>query len=165
MNSNVKVEANQQGELISKSPNNPKWGWIRVTQDRHMLQEDTGIIHMINVSALVMGTLSDLKKLRWKIDQTLPGTIYIKDSMKPFRYDSPEKDLKVAGKSYVICTVNGQFIYRKYLYSINPMTPDIIIEHDHTCKLKIKEAYSKLALFTNLKHHELSVENALEFNL
>ena len=37
MNSKVKVEANKAGQLISVSPNNPQWGWIRVTQNRNVL--------------------------------------------------------------------------------------------------------------------------------
>ncbi len=141
MNSKVKVEANKSGELISKSPNNPEWGWIRVTQNRNVLDVESGIIKSVFCSALVLGSVKDLAKLNWKDGQELEGIIIFKDSMTPFNKKDPDRDLKVAGKSGIVLTNGGQPIYRKYMYSPNPNAQDVYIPHDQECRDDIAASY------------------------
>lgn len=141
MNSKVKVEANKARQLISVSPNNPQWGWIRVTQNRNVLDVESGIIRSTFCSALVLGTINDLEKLNWTDGQELEGIIIFKDSMTPFNKKDPEKDLKVAGKSGIVLTHDGQPIYRKYMYSPNLNAQDVYIPHDEECHNDIVAAY------------------------
>lgn len=139
----VKVEANREGNLISISKNNPEWGWIRLTQTRHILDEETGVMKTQYCSALVQGRIEDLEKLGWEDGMELEGKIIFKDSMTPFRKVNPEKDFKVAGKSGIACTVNGKHIYRKYFYTRNPDAKDVFIQHDEDCRQAIAAAYNE----------------------
>src|SRR6056297_2528164 len=111
MNEKVIITANKKGELISRSPRNPNWGWIRVTQKRYIFDENTGIIKTRFCSALVQGQLNDLQKLGWKEGMELEGKIAFKDSLAPLREHNPEKDYKVAGQTGIICTVDDRPIY------------------------------------------------------
>ena len=144
MNSKVTVEANQQGDVITKSPKKANWGWIRVTQTRAILDEETGIIKTIFCSALVQGWINDLTALNWKDGQQLEGKIIFKDSMTPFRSKNSEADIKIAGRTGVACTLNGEPIYRKYFYSANPDAQDVLIKPDRSCQDDIRDAYTAL---------------------
>ena len=165
MNSKVKVEANKQGDLISRSPNSPQWGWIRVTQMRNVLQEETGIIRPVFCSALVQGKISDLKRLGWKDGMELDGKIIFKDSLTPFRKVNSDKDFKVAGNSGIVCSLEGQAIYRKYLYSANPAAQDVVIEHDAACRLQIRQAYLELEGLSTVLKQNVEADPELEFSL
>ena len=159
MDSKVHVEANQQGNLISVSPSNSNWGWIRVVQTRNLINEETGVLKSTTVSALIQGTIKDLKQLNWVHGQELDGIITFKDSFTPFRKNNPEKDFKIAGSSGIVCSVEGQPIYRKYMYHTNPKTVDIYIQHDDNCKALIKQVY------TNNREFLINVEENVSFAL
>lgn len=139
-----KVQANQKGELITLSPRNPLWGWIRVVQTRHVFDEETGIVNTRFCSALLQGKVTDLEKLGLEDDMELDGKIIFKDTLTPYRSNSPEKDYKIAGKSGVVCSIDGQPIYRKYFYSPNPNAVDVFLQHDEACKKEIREAHEVL---------------------
>lgn len=142
MNTKVTVKANKQGELITQSPRNPYWGWIRLVQTRDIINRETGIVKSLFCSALVKGKLRDLENLGWKIGQELEGKIIFRDSLTPYNQKNPEKDYKTAGKTGVICTVKGRPIYRRYFYTTNPNAVDRLIQHDEACKEEIRKAYN-----------------------
>jgi hypothetical protein len=139
--SKVKVECNKQGDLISQSPRVSKWGWIRVTQTRYLIEEDSNILKPIFCSALVQGYIRDLRQLDWHNGMELPGKIVFRDSMTPYRSVKPEKDYKIAGRTGIICTVDGKPIYRKYFYTEDDYLEDVFIPCDETCREKIKSVY------------------------
>lgn len=141
--SSVTVEANPEGDVITKSPNNPDWGWIRVIQNRHLFDETSGILKIVFCSALVQGRLKDLRKLRWKNGQILPGKIIYKDSLEPYRKVDSHRDFKIAGKTGIVCSINGNPIYRKYFYSANPEAQDTHLNHDGVCKECIRNEYER----------------------
>ena len=147
----VVVEANQNNEVITKSPNNPDWGWIRVVQNRHIFDETSGILKIVFCSALVQGRLKDLRKLRWINGQVLPGKIIYKDSLEPYRKIDSYRDFKIAGKTGIVCSINGEPIYRKYFYSANPDARDIHINHDSVCKDCIRNEYIKNKVVTEVE--------------
>ena len=61
MNSKVKVTADEStGAVVVISKNNPEWGHIRVTQVRASF-DDNGFVRKRNISALIHGTVEDLK--------------------------------------------------------------------------------------------------------
>lgn len=138
---NVKVVLNVDGSLISTSPSNPDWGWYKVEQER-MTINDEGVARMEKLSAIVQGWMKDISGLKWKEGMVLPGKIIIRESLTPFNKKNPEKDLKVAGESGIVCSVAGAPIYRRYFYNVNPNAVDQLIAHDN--KEEIKEAYAIL---------------------
>lgn len=148
--SKVKVTANKEGHVIVKSGNNPKFGHIRVEQIRMVIDDETGFAKKKNISALVPGEIDDLKGFGWSDQQEVDGKIRIIEQMHPFNKKDPDRDIKIAGKSGIACTVSGQPIYRKHFYTNNTSLEDVLVKHDN--QEEIKEAY------------EASKEGALEAN-
>jgi len=141
MDSKVKVTADKAGNVIVKSANNPEFGHIRVEQTR-MVVEDNGFARRKKLSALIPGTITDLKGFGWESDQEVEGKIIVKESVKPFNKRDPERDFKVAGKSGVVCTVDDAPIYRKHFYTLSSTADDVLVEHDN--EEEIKAAYAEL---------------------
>lgn len=150
MKSKVIVTADAAGNVITPSVNNPEWGTIRVVQKRIIIDE-RGFARPKNASALISGTINDLKEFKWRAGQELDGTIYFKEQMEPFNKKDPKRDVKIAGKTGVPCTINGQPIYRKGFYSTNPSQGDVYIVDEYGCIMthdntaEIRAAYGKLA--------------------
>jgi hypothetical protein len=81
-----------------------------------------------------------MKAMNFFADKELPGTVLIKESLVPFNAKDPERDLKVAGSTGIVCTLDGLPIYRKTYYSIKSNVEDIFVQHDN--KEEIKAAFS-----------------------
>lgn len=139
MKSKVKVTADAAGNVIIVSKSNPEWGHIRVEQNR-MLTDDKGFARLMRVSALIPGEISVLASFGFTAGQELPGTIYIKEQTKAFDTKTPERDLKIAGSTGIICKIGDEPIYRKNLYHDNPDKSDEEVEH--TNGEEIKAAYA-----------------------
>lgn len=150
MKSKVIVTADAAGNVVVPSPNNPEWGHIRVTQKRIVIDE-RGFARPKIASALIAGTIKDLKQFGWKAGQELDGTIFYKEQLEPFNKKEPKRDMKIAGKTGIPCTIEGKPIYRKGFYSTNPNQDDIHIIDEYGCILshdngdEIREAYKKIA--------------------
>jgi hypothetical protein len=142
MDSKVKVTADKAGNVIVKSQNNTEFGHIRVEQTR-MVVEENGFARRKKLSALIPGTIVDLKGFGWESEQEVEGKIIVKESTKPFNKRDPERDFKVAGKSGVVCTVDEQPIYRKHFYTLDSNAQDVLVEHDN--EEEIKAAYAELS--------------------
>jgi len=138
--SKVKVSANEAGVVIIVSQNNPSYGHIKVTQERAIFEN--GWAKRKVVSAFIPGSLEDLKALGWVKDQELEGKIIAKEALSPFNPKESERDYKVAGKTGIICSVDGKPIYRKTMYTANPNALDETIAH--TNGDAIKAAYIAL---------------------
>jgi hypothetical protein len=139
MNSKVKVTANEDGKVVIPSPNNPSFGYVRVEQERGVTDEN-GWMRVKTVTALVPGTVNDLNKLGWVKGQLINGTIVIREQLTPFNKRNPERDLKIAGSTGIVCKVDDQPIYRNTFYNTNPNAQDTIIAHTNI--EEIKAAYS-----------------------
>lgn len=140
MNSKVKVTADDTGAVVIVSKNNPEWAHIRVEQNR-IVVDDNGFARRKTISALVHGTVEDLKSFDWKKDQELPGKIIFKESLEPFNTSDPDRDYKIAGKTRIVCCQDGQPIYRKTFYTTNVGAEDVSVPHNNGDA--IKEAYVK----------------------
>ena len=46
----------------------------------------------------------------------LPGKIVVVESLTPFNPENPDRDLKIAGGTGVICRIDDQPIYRQTFY-------------------------------------------------
>lgn len=140
--SKVIVTANAAGQVIIPSKNNPEWGYIRLEQTR-MLVDEQNFVRKRTVSALLKGEISDLQQFGWKNGQEIGGRIIIKEQLTPFDKKNPERDLKVAGKTNVICRSGSDPIYRKGFWVQNESEADVIIEHTNTDEIKAAYAAEK----------------------
>jgi hypothetical protein len=129
--SKVKVTADEAGNVIVQSKNNPEWGHIRVQQVR-MVVDDNGFARRKPVSALIHGTIEDLKGFGWTKNQEPEGKIIIKEQLTPFNEKEPERDYKLAGKTGIVCCLDGQPIYRKHFYTTNVEAGDVLVAHNNT---------------------------------
>lgn len=118
MNSKVKVVADEAGNIIRVSKNNPEWGHILVEQTRRIIDENN-FIRTRRVSALIHGKVDELKDLGWVGNQELPGKIVVKERLEPFNVEEPERDYKIAGETKIVCCYEGMPIYRKAFYTEN----------------------------------------------
>jgi hypothetical protein len=135
MNSKVFVQADETGAVITVSENNPEFGYVRVQQTRTMI-DDNGFVRRREISALMPGSVEDLKALNLYGGQALDGKIVIEESLNPFNKKNPERDLKVAGETGIVCTLGGLPIYRRTKFSFNESTPDTTVDHDNVDQLR-----------------------------
>ena len=156
METKVTVTADNAGNVITKT-SNPIWGYIRVEQTRMVIDEN-GFARMKKLSALIPGTVADLHCFGWEANQKIEGKIIIKESLTPFNKHEPEKDLKVAGISGVVCQQGDSPIYRKHFFNVNAGAVDQLLEHTNT--EEIKAAYALMA-----QDEEIQVEKEDTFKL
>ena len=140
MDSKVTVVASEAGTVIHVGKN-PDYGYVKLVQTRHIIDEESGFLRMQEVSTLLHGRVDHLQLMGYKADQELPGRIIIEESMEPFNKKNPEYDIKKAGKTGIVCTVDGKPIYRKSKYTLKADVGDTFIEHDEACKEKLREAF------------------------
>ncbi len=139
--SKVRVSGNGKGAIVVPSENNPEYGFIRVQQERETFgspdaEHPTGWLQVKTLSALVPGTVKDLKRLGWAEGQEIPGMIVVREQFLPFNTVNPEKNLKVAGDTGVVCTKEGQKIFRQSFYTPNTSAQDVLIQHDNSAEIK-----------------------------
>lgn len=140
MNTSVQVTANKAGLVVVS--NNNGFGFIRVSQSRMELNERTGFVTPVKLSALIKGKVEHLEMFGYKAGQELPGKIVIKESLEPFNSKNPEKDYKMAGATGVVCCVDGEPIYRNCFYNVSGTDTDELIAHTNTDA--IREAAQEL---------------------
>lgn len=142
MNKNVTVTADTTGSVVAVSKN-PEFGYIRVEQKRMIVGED-GWLRPRMVSALIHGKVADLKLYEWKAGQNIDGKIVIQESLTPFNKNEPERDAKVAGKTGIVCTLQGAPIYRRHNWDETGSKADELVQHDNV--EAIREAFQALEL-------------------
>jgi hypothetical protein len=136
MNSTVKVVADATtGAVITQSENNPDYGYVRLEQPRTII-DDNGFLRTRKISTLVHGMVSELQEANFYAGQELPGKIIVTESLTPFNKKDPNRDLKIAGDTGIVCTIKGAPIYRKTVYTIASNTEDVLIKHDNVDQLR-----------------------------
>ena len=135
MNNKVRVTADKNGNVVGVSQNNPEYGYIRVEQ-RVIQVNDQGWLRNTKRSALIKGKVEDLVECAYQEGETLPGKIVVMESFKPFNSLNPDRDLKIAGSTGIICRVDDQPIYRQSFYTTNPNAVDELIMHDNSEEIK-----------------------------
>jgi hypothetical protein len=136
MNSKVTVLADETtGTVVNVSENNPEYGFIRVQQVRTLI-DDNGFLRRKPVSALIPGTVAELKESGFYAGQQLDGKIVIEEALEPFNSKAPERDLKIAGETGVVCTLGGLPIYRRTKFSFAGNAEDMLIKHDNVDELR-----------------------------
>lgn len=145
----VRVTANQAGQVIVPSRNNPNYGYIRVEQKRLMPNRKGKMVTRI-ITALVVDSIINLKRRKWSRNQTIDGKVIIKEQLTPFDAKNPDKDYKITSKTKIRCHVYGQPIYRKAFYDPDPNAEDKFIVDDdgnimcHTDEGSMKVVYGDL---------------------
>lgn len=148
MNSKVTVIADETGAVINLSSNNPEFGFVKVQQVRSMI-DDNGFLKRKPVNALIQGKIEELKDAGFYAGQQMEGKIVIEEALQPFNKKSPEKDLKIAGDTNIVCTLGGLPIYRRTKFSFAANAEDHLIKHDNVDELR--SAYSNKATNTAIK--------------
>ena len=145
--SKVLVVADKNGNIIGQSTNNPEYGYIRVQQ--HTVQiSDQGWLKTVKRSAILKGKMEDLLSAEYKEGTQLPGKIVVIEALEPFNPTNPDKDLKIAGDTGIICRVEDQPIYRNTFYTSNPNAFDELITHTNTNEIKdVMEAKKVMSAF------------------
>jgi hypothetical protein len=159
MNSKVIVTADATTNSVVNVSENPEYGWIRVEQVRTMV-DDNGFLKRKVVSAIVPGLLSDLQSSGFFSGQQLDGKIVVQESLEPFNKKTPERDLKIAGDTGVVCSIGGLPIYRKTVWSLDATVQDTLIKHDNVEQLR--NAYANAS-----KANTAAIQNAAgqDFNI
>jgi hypothetical protein len=140
MSKKVVISADEQGNIIGVSQNNPEYGYIRVEQTVNQISYD-GWLRLSKRSAIIKGLVDDLLKAEFYQGQELPGKIVVKESLTPFNAAEPDKNLKIAGDTGVICRLEDQPIYRQSFYTENPNEYDDLIMHTNRQEIKdVQEA-------------------------
>jgi hypothetical protein len=135
MSTTVKVTGDEHGNVITQSINNPEWGFVIVEQIRS-IYDHNGFLRRKVVTALINGTMEDLKAENYYIGQELPGKIVILESLNPANKKDHTRNIKVAGNTGIICTVKGKPVYRKTLYTIITSLTDELVQHDNSEEIR-----------------------------
>ena len=146
MKPQVIVTADQAGNVITPSKNNPEWGYVRVEEGRVEINEKN-FARRVTLSALVYGRLEDLAAFGWKDGTVLSGRVLVQESFDPFNDKNPEKDLKIAGSTGIVCegadpeTGEIRPIYRKNIYDPSATAEAQDCTIDHVNGEEIRAAY------------------------
>jgi hypothetical protein len=125
----VTVVPDDNGNVIRQSENNAEYGYVRVIQDALIISK-RGFVNRKSRSALIIGKLEDLKELGLGKQKKLPGKIVVIESTEPFDAENPDRDLKIAGSTGIICcTGDGEPIYRTTYYDATGLDEDTLIPH------------------------------------
>jgi hypothetical protein len=127
--SKVIVTANESGLVITPSAKNPAFGYARVEQTK--VSVVNGWARKSTRSALIQGEIEILEAMGLFNGQQREGNIFIVESTEPFNAEEPEKDLKVAGDTKVVCKIGGAPIYRKAFYDETGLAQDSLVSHDN----------------------------------
>jgi len=163
--STVKVKANKNKKIVTINENNPELGWITLEQEVFQISEK-GWLKGTMRTALIHGKVDDLVKAGYKEGTELPGKIVILESLTPFNSENPDRDLKIAGNTGVICRVDDQPIYRKPFYTNNVNSFDEFISHTNGEEIKeVMEAQEMIRILENSKSAatEEETEESLKF--
>lgn len=146
--SKVTVAADKNGNIIGVSTNNPEYGYIRVEQNAVQIN-DQGWLRNVKRSALIKGKVVELASCNYKEGDVIQGKIIIKESLTPFNIDNPDRDLKIAGTTGVICRIDDQPIYRQSFFTTNLNAFDELMMHNNNEEIKEVQAAQKS--FASLK--------------
>jgi hypothetical protein len=131
----VKVSADKNGNIVAISESNPEYGYIRVEQNALEVNGNSWL-KIVKRSTLIKGKVTDLVEAGFKSNQELPGKIIVIESFEPFNPENPDRDLKIAGKTGVICRHDDQPIYRQSFYTTNIDAEDQFIAHNNTAEIR-----------------------------
>lgn len=143
MTTKVKVTGDENGNVIGVSANNPEYGYVRVEQSVTTVTEQ-GWLRISKRSALIKGKVEDLKSVNFTVNQELPGRIVVRESLVPFNQENPDRDLKIAGATGVVCRIDDEPIYRQTFYTTNENAYDELLMHTNTDEIREVQSANRL---------------------
>ena len=136
----VSIQADEQGNVVRVSNNNPEYGHVRLIQEKRVIKG--GWVNKRQTSALLQGTVEDLQACNYTAGEELDGNIIIKESFTPFNKKRPEMHLKVAGDTGIACkgvdqeTGEVRDIYRTTEYDDTGLLKNELIPHVNGDEIK-----------------------------
>tara|TARA_R110001599_G_scaffold65178_7_gene183674 strand:- start:2623 stop:3216 length:594 start_codon:yes stop_codon:yes gene_type:complete len=140
MQNKVQIIADELGNVIRVSQNNQEYGYVRLSDNS--FQINNGFMQKKEVTTLLHGKVEDLREMGIQNMKELQGKIVVKEQLEPFSSTNSDRDLKIAGKTGIICCVDGQPIYRKTMFTADITAEDIML--DHTNGSDIREANAEV---------------------
>jgi hypothetical protein len=140
-NGSIKVVADELGNIIRVSKNNPAYGHIRLEQ-RKVTFNTQGWVQNKTRSTLIQGELEDLNQLGIDENTVLSGNIVILEQTTAFNSKDPDRDLKMAGDTGVVCkrtnynTGEEEPIYRKTFYDQTGQQQDVLVPHTNSDEIR-----------------------------
>ena len=128
MQNKVNIVADDMGNIIRQSSNNAEFGHIRLEQQT-VTFGNSGWVKSSNRTTLLHGKMDDLQSLNLNESTPLNGKIIVKESITPFSNNDPDRDLKIAGETGIVCSVDDQPIYRKTFFVADVTAQDVLIAH------------------------------------
>lgn len=149
--SKVVVTADKSGNIIGVSENNPEYGYVRVEQSGSFIN-DQGWLRVSKRSALIKGLVKDLVETGFTEGQELDGKIVVVESLTPFNPENPDRDLKIAGETGVVCRIDDQPIYRQTFYTTNVNNQDQLIMHNNSEEIReVQAAQRTISILDKMK--------------
>lgn len=130
MQNKVQIVPDELGNVIRVSQNNPEFGHVKLEQER-ITFGNTGWVNRKNVSTLLHGKVEDFREMGINKMTEISGKIVIRESLEPFNSNDPDRDLKIAGNTGIICCKDGQPIYRKTVFTADINAEDVLVSHDN----------------------------------
>ena len=172
MQNQVNIIADDMGNVIRQSNTNSEFGYVRLQQSRATFGSNN-FLNKKNLSTLIHGKLEDLQSMGWKADQVLPGKIQVREQLEPFSSNDPDRDLKMAGDTEIVCCVDGQPIYRKTFFMPDVNAQDVLLAHTNGDAIReangsiisnadVKKATSAQAFGINVDEKVEEVVNEVE---
>ena len=130
----VSIRRDDTGNHITVSENNPEYGWIILEQNKTVIGPNNWVKPGIR-TVQIMGEVMHLQAMGLEDVKTLPGKIVIKESLKPTNTNDPERNLKIAGSTGIVCKgvdpETGEVlpIYRISVYDSTNKLEDQLIPH------------------------------------
>lgn len=154
MENKVTIVSDNNGNVINVSEKSPEYGYVRVEQNVASIS-NKGWLRLSKRTSLIKGRIEDLTSAGFKEGTQLPGKIVVVESFDPFNPENPEKDLKIAGETGVVCRVDDQPIYRQTVYTADPNAQDQLIFHTNV--EEIREVQAAQRMLTSLTQTEASL--------
>lgn len=143
----VQIIPDEKGNVIRQSEN-PEYGYVRLEQKKSIYSGSW--LNVKKISALLHAKIEDFQAIGIKDQTELPGNIVIVESTTPFDSDNPDRDLKIAGKTGIVCCYYGEPIYRKTMYDSTGTLQDELIPHTNGDDIKQANAQNQSSAVNNL---------------
>tara|TARA_R100000951_G_scaffold45275_1_gene38581 strand:+ start:747 stop:1295 length:549 start_codon:yes stop_codon:yes gene_type:complete len=124
----VQIMPDELGNVVRQSKNNTDFGYVRLQQDKVSFGNN-GWVKRSQVSTLLHGKIEDFDAIGIKDKTELSGKIIVREQTEAFSANDPDRDLKYAGDTGVICCAYGEPIYRKTFFVTDVNAEDILIAH------------------------------------
>ena len=168
---NVDIMPDEHGNKIRVSTNNPEFGYIRLQQSATTIGTNNWL-KTNSRSTLVHGKVEELEQSFSNMD-SIPGQLIIREQITAFNSENPDRDLKMAGQTGIICkavdTETGEVvpIYRKTFFDPTMNMTDTLVAHINSDEIReangfeAKEVKSETKSTRRNKKEETPVEETV----